>query len=124
MSELSGKIRKIKLNDGRIFGIFDQGALRLDSSTNKITTGVGVVDDLITGTDLYIVEIDDVPLANVQMDVLIQTPVIRDENGAYVSGGELKRQDIRQVLKNLGLITAKVENEILDLAVVDFNGSI
>ena len=123
MAEM-GKIRKIKLSNNDVYSIFDQGALRLDPTTKKLVTGVGVVDDVITNTDLYIVEIDDLPLANVQMDVLVQTPVIRVEHGAYVSGGELKRQDIRQVLKNLGLITANVQNEVLNLEVVDFSGSV
>lgn len=121
MSE-TAKIRKIKLSDNSVYAIFDQGALRLDPATDKLVTGVGVVDDAITGSDLYIVEIDDIPLADVQMDVLIQTPVIRNEQGAYVSGGELKRQDLRQVLKNLGLLTARVTSDkVLRLEVIDFD---
>jgi hypothetical protein len=110
---ITGNIKKIKLSNGDIYAIFDQGALRLDPTTNKIITGVGVVDTAILDGHLSITEIDDVPLADVQYKVLVQ--------GA---NGEIKQQDLRQVLKNLGLITAKVENNILDLAVVDFNGSI
>lgn len=109
----SGNIKKIKLSNGSIYSIFDQGALRLEPNTNKIITGVGAVDRAILDGHLSITEIDDVPLANVQYDVLVQ-----------MANGEIKKQDLRQVLKNLGLITAKVEGSVLDLAVIDFEGSI
>lgn len=108
----SGNIKKIKLSNGSIYSIFDQGALRL-SPENKIITGVGAVDRAILDGHLSITEIDDVPLADVQYDVLVQ-----------MANGEIKKQDLRQVLKNLGLITAKVEGSVLDLAVIDFEGSI
>jgi len=121
---VQGKIKKVKLSNGAIYSIFDQDALRLDPDTNIIITGVDPVDEAILDGHLSITEINDVPLAQVQFPVLVQTPVIRDEHGNYVSGGDIKKQDIRQVLKNLGLITAKVENDILNLAVVDFPGSI
>ena len=110
---ISGNIKKIKLSNGNIYSIFDQGALRLDTTTNKIITGVGVVDEAILDGHLSITEIDDVPLAQVQYPVLIQ--------GA---NGEIKQQDIRQVLKNLGLITARMDEEVLRLEVLDFDGSI
>lgn len=113
MAEVGNIIKKIKLSNGNIYSIFDQGALRLDPTTNKIITGVGIVDEAILDGHLSITEIDDVPLADVQYPVLVQA-----------ANGEIKQQDIRQVLKNLGLITAKVENDILNLAVVDFTGSI
>lgn len=113
MGEIVGNIKKITLSNGSTYAIFDQGALRLDPTTNKIITGVGVVDEAILDGHLSITEIDDVPLADVQYPVLVQ--------GA---NGEIKQQDIRQVLKNLGLITANVQNEILNLEVVDFTGSV
>lgn len=108
---IAGRIKKIKLSDERIYSIFDEGALRLDPTTKKILTGNTVVDEAILDGHLSIIEIDDVPLAQVQAKVLVQD----------ATSGEIKQQDIRQVLKNLGLITAKVENNILDLAVVDFS---
>ena len=121
-------IKKIKLSDGSIYSIFDQGALRLDPTTNKIITGVGPVDEAILDGHLSITEIDDVPLAQVQYKVLV-SPVIGtktdpDTGETKPIYGRVQIQDIRQVLKNLGLITAKVENNVLDLAVVDFTGSI
>ena len=108
---INGNIKKVKLSDGKIYSIFDEGALRLDPTTKKILTGNTVVDEAILDGHLSIIEIDDVPLAQVQAKVLVQD----------ATSGEIKQQDIRQVLKNLGLITAKVENNILDLAVVDFS---
>ncbi|MBO7691892.1 MAG: hypothetical protein J6T10_04565 [Methanobrevibacter sp.] len=110
---VNGNIKKVKLSDGKIYSIFDEGALRLDPTTKKILTGSTVVDEAILDGHLSIVEIDDVPLANVQMKVLVQ--------GA---NGEIKQQDIRQVLKNLGLITASVTDGTLNLEVFDFNGSV
>lgn len=108
---IAGRIKKIKLSDEKIYSIFDEGALRLDPTTKKILTGNTVVDEAILDGHLSIIEIDDVPLAQVQAKVLVQD----------ATSGEIKQQDIRQVLKNLGLITATVENNILDLAVVDFS---
>ena len=110
---IAGNIKKIKLSNEKIYSIFDAGALRLDPTTKKILTGNTVVDEAILDGHLSIVEIDDVPLANVQMKVLVQ--------GA---NGEIKQQDIRQVLKNLGLITASVTDGTLNLEVFDFNGSV
>ena len=110
---VNGNIKKVKLSDVKIYSIFDEGALRLDPTTKKILTGSTIVDEAILDGHLSIVEIDDVPLANVQMKVLVQ--------GA---NGEIKQQDIRQVLKNLGLITASVTDGTLNLEVFDFNGSV
>lgn len=53
-------IKKIKLSDGSVYSIFDEGALRLNDE-GKLITGNGMVDSLILD-GLYIVEIDDVPV--------------------------------------------------------------
>lgn len=107
------RIKKIKLSDGSVYSIFDEGSLRLDSN-NRLITGNTVVDQIIIKEGLHIAEIDDVPLANVQEKVLV-----RD-----ATTGEIKQQDIRQVLRNLGLITASVENDILNLEVINFSGNL
>ena len=55
-------IKKIKLSDGSVYSIFDEGALRLNDE-GKLITGNGTVDSLILN-GLYIVEINDVPVEN------------------------------------------------------------
>ena len=112
---ISGNIKKIKLSDGHIYSIFDQGALRLDPTTNKIITGVGPVDEAILDGHLSITEIDDVPLAQVQYKVLVQ--------GA---NGEVKQEDLRYVLAKLGLVNGwEVDNNgTLELTYFDFSGSL
>lgn len=51
-------IKKIKLSDGSVYSIFDEGALRLNDE-GKLVTGNKIVDALILD-GLYIIEIDDV----------------------------------------------------------------
>lgn len=55
-------IKKIKLSNGDIYSIFDEGALRLDSVTHKLITGNSIVDQVILDGDLYITEVDDTPI--------------------------------------------------------------
>jgi len=55
-------IKKIKLSNGDIYSIFDEGALRLDSATHKLITGNSIVDQVLFDCDLYIAEVDDVPV--------------------------------------------------------------
>lgn len=112
MADIKGNIKTIKLSNGYIYAIFDQEALRLDPSTKKIITGVGGVDKMILDGDLYITEIDNIPLADTNMKVITQD-----------ADGKIIKEDIRKVLKKLGVITAKVNNGILDLAVVDWNST-
>lgn len=40
-------IKKIKLSDGSVYSIFDEGALRLDPESNKLLTGNQVVDNVL-----------------------------------------------------------------------------
>ena len=54
-------IKKIKLSDGSVYSIFDEGALRLNNE-GKLVTGNIVVDEIIVNKDLYIIEIDDLPV--------------------------------------------------------------
>ena len=46
-------IKKIKLSDGSVYSIFDEGALRLNNE-GKLVTGNIVVDEIIVKNDLYI----------------------------------------------------------------------
>ena len=113
----------IKLSNGVTYSIYDEGALRLDSNHNLIT-GNTVVDDIIIKQGFRITHIDDVALADVQTKVLVAQQIGTDDTTGKAIYGYIKQQDIRQVLKNLGLITAEVEGTTLNLMVVDFNGSV
>ena len=55
-------IKKIKLSNGDIYSIFDEGALRLDDITHKLITGNTIVDQVLLDGDLYIAEVDDIPV--------------------------------------------------------------
>ena len=55
------KIKTIKLSDGSVYSIFDEGALRLNDD-GKLVTGNIVVDNLVVNEGLSIVEVDNVPV--------------------------------------------------------------
>lgn len=103
-------IKKIKLSNGDIYSIFDEGALRLAADGRTIITGRAVVDDPIIDGHLSIIEIDDIPLAQSNEIVLVQG-----------TDGRIQKQNIRQVLRDLGVITASVENEILTLDTISIS---
>lgn len=104
----TNKIRKIKLSNGQVYSIFDEGALRLNDE-GKLVTGNIVVDDILINTSATIASIDELPLAQTDMKVLVRNKTT----------GVIGYQDVRQVLKSLGVITAQVQDEILNLEVVD-----
>ena len=52
------RIKKIKLNDGSVYAIFDEGSLRLNDN-NVLITGNDTVDNVIINGSLQITEIDD-----------------------------------------------------------------
>lgn len=64
------RIKKIKLSNGSVYAIFDEGALRLDA-TGKLITGNATVDKVILDGDLFIVEIDNVPVNQAIDNVLV-----------------------------------------------------
>ena len=55
-------IKKIKLSNDQIYSIFDNGALRIDDATHKLITGNSIVDQVLLDGDLYIAEVDDIPV--------------------------------------------------------------
>lgn len=55
-------IKKIKLSDGSVYSIFDEGALRLNNE-GKLITGDKEINELILN-GLYITEVDGVPLGD------------------------------------------------------------
>lgn len=54
-------IKKIRLSDGSVYSIFDNGALRLNNE-GKLITGNSLVDKIILTENVYITEVDDIPV--------------------------------------------------------------
>lgn len=100
-------IKRIKLSDGSVYSIFDEGALRLNSE-GKLITGNKVVDALIIG-GLYITEVDDIPLGSGIDNVLTMV----QENGYWV----MKRRSTEYLLKDIGGTSHEVEGNTLILKI-------
>ena len=95
-------IKKIKLSNGKIYSIYDEGALRL-SPENKLITGNSIVDKLILEGHLYIVEIDDQPITQDINNLL--TAVYNEDTNQY----EFKKRNINKVLEDIGGISANYD---------------
>lgn len=97
-------IKKIKMTDGSIYSIFDNGALRLNDQ-GILVTGDETVDELILAGYVKIIEIDDVPVTEEITNVLTQK-----ENT-----GEIKKRSTDYLLKDIGGYSADVESDSLVL---------
>ena len=64
------RIKKIKLSNGSVYSIFDEGSLRLNSN-NILITGNSIVDEVILEGNLYITEVDDIPITSNIDNVLV-----------------------------------------------------
>ena len=93
-------IKKIKLSDGSVYSIFDEGALRLDPKSNKLLTGNQVVDNVIIEGNLSILEIDDVPL-----DAAIDNVLVQD-----ATTGQVKKRSTDKLLEDIGGISYSIDN--------------
>ena len=93
-------IKKIKLSDGSVYSIFDEGALRLDPESNKLLTGNQVVDNVIIEGNLSILEIDDVPL-----DATINNVLVQD-----ATTGQVKKRSTDKLLEDIGGISYSIDN--------------
>lgn len=93
-------IKKIKLSDGSVYSIFDEGALRLDPESNKLLTGNKVVDNVIIEGNLSILEIDDVPL-----DAAIDNVLVQD-----ATTGQVKKRSTDKLLEDIGGISYSIDN--------------
>ena len=71
MADTQRRIKKIKLSDGSIYSIFDEGSLRLNAN-NVLVTGNDIVDTVILNGNLSITEIDDIPVSDSIDNVLVQ----------------------------------------------------
>jgi hypothetical protein len=101
-------IKKIRLSDGSVYSIFDEGALRLDSE-GRLITGNKIVDGLILNSNLYITEIDDVPVDEGISNVVT---AVR-ENGRWV----MKKRSTEYLLKDIGGASYEVSDNILNLKI-------
>ena len=102
-------IKKIKLSDGSVYSIFDEGALRLNSE-GKLITGNQVVDSLILSVkELYITEVDDVPVG----DGINNVATMVQENGYWV----LKRRSTDLLLKDIGGTSHEIDGDVLKLKI-------
>lgn len=93
-------IKKIKLSDGSVYSIFDEGALRLDPESNKLLTGNQIVDNVIIAGNLSILEIDDVPL-----DAAIDNVLVQD-----ATTGQVKKRSTDKLLEDIGGISYSIDN--------------
>lgn len=84
-------IKKIKLSNGSVYSIFDEGALRLDEN-NILITGNTIIDQVILQGHLSITEIDDVPITESIDNVLVTDSTT----------GEIKKRSISQLLADIG----------------------
>lgn len=85
---MPNKIRKIRLTDGSVYSIFDEGAIRLNAN-GVLITGNAIVDKVILDGHLSIMEIDDMDVAT--DNVLVQA-----------SNGEIQKRGADKLLKDIG----------------------
>ena len=100
------RIKKIKLSDGSVYSIFDEGSLHLNND-NILITGNTILVEVILQGHLLITEIDDVPINESISNVLLQDPVT----------GEIKKRTTNQLLEDIGGISYKMDdtNGVLSL---------
>lgn len=101
-------IKKIRLSDGSVYSIFDEGALRLNEN-NQLVTGNIIVDDLIINQGLYITEIDDCQLNSID-NVLT---AIQNEDGSWT----IQKRSTDMLLKDIGGTSTSINNEVLTLKI-------
>jgi len=94
------KITKIKLSDGKVYSIFDTGALRLNED-KVLVTGNSIVDTAILNGHLTITEIDDIPVTEDITNVLVQDDITK----------EIKRRSKDKLLEDIGGISYNLEDD-------------
>lgn len=102
------RIKKIKLSNGSVYSIFDEGSLHLNEN-NVLITGNSIVDEAILDGHLYITEIDDIPISQSIDNVLVQDPTT----------GEIKKRTTNKLLEDIGGISYSMDetNGILSLQI-------
>lgn len=105
-------IKKIKLSNGSVYSIFDEGALRLnkgpdgskkypDSPDDLLITGNAIVDSVLLEGVLKITEIDDVPVGTAIDNVMVAENIGTAEDPVY----QVKKRSIDQLLEDIGGIS-------------------
>lgn len=105
MSSEVKKIKKIKLSNGQIYSIFDEGALRLDSE-NRLITGNTLVDKVIIEGNLSIAEVDDVPVGTNIDNVMVAYNVGTSDAPVY----QVKKRSTDELLKDIGGISYSMDD--------------
>ena len=101
------KITKLKLSDGNIYSFFDTNAIHYDKTQGKILVGNEFIDNVLIQNNLFILEIDDMPVED------ITHYVTQDE-----TTGEIGRLDKNKVLEYIGGCSYKMEeNGVLSLKI-------
>lgn len=88
------RIKKIKLSNGSVYSIFDEGSLHLNEN-NVLITGNSIVDEAILDGHFYITEIDDIPVNQSIDNVLVQDSIT----------GEIKKRTTDKLLEDIGGIS-------------------
>ena len=102
------RIKKIKLSNGSVYSIFDEGSLHLNEN-NVLITGNSIVDEAILDGHLYITEIDDIPVNQSIDNVLVQDSTT----------GEIKKRTTNKLLEDIGGISYSMDatNGVLSLQI-------
>lgn len=88
------RIKKIKLSNGSVYSIFDEGSLHLNEN-NVLITGNSIVDEAILDGHFYITEINDIPVNQSIDNVLVQDSTT----------GEIKKRTTDKLLEDIGGIS-------------------
>jgi len=133
----TNRIKKIKLTDGSVYAIFDEGALHYGDAYLSLSdsiapaegetpavgtkggrillyTGNPVVDDIILKGGLEIDEVDDVPVSELNPEVVFRDPTT----------GRLEKLSLEQAQVKLGIkrYALKQANGVLSLGAQDISG--
>lgn len=114
----TNRIKKIQLTDGSIYSIFDEGALHLSDPDSEgrvlLLAGNPVVDNIILQGSLEIDLVDDVPLSQLNPEVVFRDPTT----------GKLQKLSLEQAQVKLGIkrYAFKQETGVLSLGAQDISG--
>lgn len=95
----NNRIKKIKLSNGTIYSIFDDGALRLNDA-GILITGNAVVDQVILQGGLTIAEVDDVDVNKLEYTKVL----VQDSTTGKVVG-----KDKNKLLEDIGGISYSMD---------------
>ena len=99
-------IKKIKLSNGLVYSIYDDGALRLNEQ-NQLVTGNSIIDNIIIKGHVEIVEIDDIPVDQAIHSVLVEDALT----------GRVAKRSINQLLTDIGGISCSVEGDVFSIKI-------